>query len=624
MLFKNTASQKVFVFAFDTTNNTAKTGDAANITAYISKDYGAITALTDTSATELDSTNAKGYYSFDISQTETNADEILVTAKSSTANIAVIGAPAILFTRAPNSGALSIDSNGRVDIIKVAGTTQTAKDIGGAVPAAAAGASGGLLISGSNSGTTTLGALTVTGSMTISDGLLVSRSTSNASAITATGNGTGSGIVATSGSGATGDGIQATAASTNGNGLKATGSGTGAGELATGGATGNGVKYVGGGTSGAGVLVTTTSGDGISSKPTAGHALNLTANGTTKHGINATGGATTSHGAVFTGGGVGHGILATSGGGATGNGIQATAASTNGSGLSLTKTGSGSDLLATSTTLSLAKTTNITGFNDIAATAVVSGGAITTSGGAVSTVTTVTNQLTAAQIATGVWQDTTDGDFTVASSIGKSLYTTGNAPGAASGLALVGSNMGTVSSVTGNVGGNVVGSVGSVTAGVTVTTNNDKTGYALSSAGVQAIWDALTSALTTASSIGKLLVDNINATISSRLASVSYMAPLDAAGTRSAVGLASANLDTQLDALPTAAENATAVLAAGDIDGYTLEEAQKLQLAAMAGKVSGAATTTVTIRAADDSKARITATVDADGNRSALTLDAAG
>lgn len=43
----------------------------------------------------------------------------------------------------------------------------------------------------------------------------------------------------------------------------------------------------------------------------------------------------------------------------------------------------------------------------------------------------------------------------------------------------------------------------------------DKTGYALSSAGVQAIWDALTSALTTASSIGKLLVDNINATLSS-------------------------------------------------------------------------------------------------------------
>jgi hypothetical protein len=40
--------------------------------------------------------------------------------------------------------------------------------------------------------------------------------------------------------------------------------------------------------------------------------------------------------------------------------------------------------------LSLAKTTNITGFNDIAATAIVSGGAITTSGGSVSSVLTLT------------------------------------------------------------------------------------------------------------------------------------------------------------------------------------------------------------------------------------------
>lgn len=55
---------------------------------------------------------------------------------------------------------------------------------------------------------------------------------------------------------------------------------------------------------------------------------------------------------------------------------------------------------------------------------------------------------TAAAIATAVWQDATAGDFTVASSIGKSLYTNGNAPGAASGLALVGSNMGSVTTAT--------------------------------------------------------------------------------------------------------------------------------------------------------------------------------
>lgn len=54
--------------------------------------------------------------------------------------------------------------------------------------------------------------------------------------------------------------------------------------------------------------------------------------------------------------------------------------------------------------------------------------------------------------------------------------------------------------------------------GVTVATNNDKTGYSLSAAGVQAIWDALTSALTVANSIGKLIVTNLDALISSRMA----------------------------------------------------------------------------------------------------------
>lgn len=66
------------------------------------------------------------------------------------------------------------------------------------------------------------------------------------------------------------------------------------------------------------------------------------------------------------------------------------------------------------------------------------------------------------------------------------------------------------------------------------------------------------------------------------------------------------------------------VLASGDVDGYSIEETLKLTLAALAGKLSGAATTTVTIRSADDTQNRITATVDGDGNRSALTLNTAG
>lgn len=65
----------------------------------------------------------------------------------------------------------------------------------------------------------------------------------------------------------------------------------------------------------------------------------------------------------------------------------------------------------------------------------------------------------------------------------------------------------------------------SLNAATPVVTVSDKTGFSLSAGGIQAIWDALTSALTTVGSIGKLLVDNINATISSRLATSGYTVP---------------------------------------------------------------------------------------------------
>lgn len=123
-------------------------------------------------------------------------------------------------------------------------------------------------------------------------------------------------------------------------------------------------------------------------------------------GNDAVAGTPATHGLLLTGG-----AASTSSGGTAGKGFSsaggAGAASTNGagdggsfagggtttvsggSGLTLTHTGSGKDLNATTTPLTLAKTTNITGFNDIAATAIVSAGAITTSGGKVSEVALV-------------------------------------------------------------------------------------------------------------------------------------------------------------------------------------------------------------------------------------------
>lgn len=56
--------------------------------------------------------------------------------------------------------------------------------------------------------------------------------------------------------------------------------------------------------------------------------------------------------------------------------------------------------------------------------------------------------------------------------------------------------------------------------------------------------------------------------------------------------------------------------------GLTAAELLRLLTAAMAGKVSGAGSGTITFRDLADSKARIVATVDSDGNRTAVTRDA--
>jgi len=76
--------------------------------------------------------------------------------------------------------------------------------------------------------------------------------------------------------------------------------------------------------------------------------------------------------------------------------------------------------------------------------------------------------------------------------------------------------------------------------------------------------------------------------------------------------------------IPTAAANADALLDRSNAieAGLTPRQALQLAVAALAAKLSGAATTTVTIRnAVADTKNRITATVDANGNRSAITYD---
>jgi hypothetical protein len=69
-----------------------------------------------------------------------------------------------LYTRGTGAGQINQPANGRIDAntIAVSGTTQTARDLGNALPAAAPGAAGGVFIAGTNAATTVTTSLTTT------------------------------------------------------------------------------------------------------------------------------------------------------------------------------------------------------------------------------------------------------------------------------------------------------------------------------------------------------------------------------------------------------------------------------------------------------------------------------
>jgi len=146
----------------------------------------------------------------------------------------------------------------------------------------------------------------------------------------------------------------------------------------------------------------------------------------------------------------------------------------------------------------------------------------------------------------------------------------------------VGSVTGAVGSVTGNVGGNVTGSVGSIAAG----------GIAAASFAAGAI-DA---AAIAASAIGE-----------SELAAGAITTSEIATGAIDADALATDAVDEILDDVT---EGST-----------TLRQAIRILMSFAAAKASGGGTSTVTFRDIGDTKDRITMTVNASGDRTAVTLD---
>jgi hypothetical protein len=480
-MYKNVASQNLTLYVVDASTGLPKTGDAANQVWYVSIDDGTVTAIASNSGvpTEIDATNAKGLYKIALSQSETNGTKLLFSGKSSTSNIVVV--PSVIYTDPANYTATSINSSGQLDIIKVNGTSQTARDLGNALPAAAAGAAGGLWILGANAAAST--------SLT---GTAASGGTPAAPALKLIG-----GAASTTSGGVAGQGLYAL-----GGAGAATTNGAASGSRSEGGGTttvsgGRGFHLVGTGS----LADLDTSTNGINSAAITGTTLTMSGAVAFQSTFAVT--TSTSLGAIS------GSTLTLSGAVALQSTVTITGATTFTGAIS--GTNASNDLRINGAVPGAANGLTIAGTN--AATSFASGSHFI---GTVDTVTTVTNQLTAAQIATGVWQDATAGDFTTASSIGKSLYTGNHAPGAASGLALVGSSMdvssinsvstGSVTTINANVGTtqptNFTGTAGSA---LVKSDAVDVAGSAAGTSLLTIIWDSAISGHTTSGTFGGAL-----------------------------------------------------------------------------------------------------------------------
>lgn len=194
------------------------------------------------------------------------------------------------------------------------------------------------------------------------------------------------------------------------------------------------------------------------------------------------------------------------------------------------------------------------------------------------------------------------------------------------------------------------------TTGLTVGTVNDKTGYALSAAGVDAIWDEAQSGHATAGTFGKYLDAQVSLIsggggspdwTATEKENIRYRLGVDGTATAPAtntpnlgdVGITQAGADKVWSTtartitggtITTNNDKAGYALSTAGVDAIlddtvegslTMRQMVKIMAAALAGKAAGGGTTTITFTGLDGVTARITATVDANGNRSAVTVN---
>lgn len=212
MLIKNGSTPTIVFIMVDSSDHfSAKTG--LTVTANITKNGGTF-AATSNSVTEI----ANGFYKVALTGTETNTNgpigfHCTATGADPTQFIHEVIAfdptdsVRLGLTAMPNAAAgangglpLSVDTSGRVDVLKVNGTSQTAGDVVNLVtavktktdylPSATAGSAGGVFIAGTNAATTITTSLTTTftGSLTGSVGSVTGAVGSVTSGVTVTTN----------------------------------------------------------------------------------------------------------------------------------------------------------------------------------------------------------------------------------------------------------------------------------------------------------------------------------------------------------------------------------------------------------------------------------------------------
>jgi len=126
-----------------------------------------------------------------------------------------------------------------------------------------------------------------------------------------------------------------------------------------------------------------------------------------------------------------------------------------------------------------------------------------------------------------------------------------------------------------------------------------------------------------ANSAGKIVGDFLDAAISTRASQTSVDDLPTNAELATALGTADDAVLAAVAALPSAGDVADAVLAADVEPNFSVMSALQISMASVS-KVSGADTSTNVFRDPNDTRDVITSTVDADGNRSAVTFDVTG